>query len=173
MKCPNCGADNHADSAYCIMCGSRLVHSYPSPPVTYELSVQSFRVGSVSFCSFCGASLASGSLRCSGCGRWLGGPGTVETSQGPSRSEPAQLQGSGRFCASCRIWWPNEMTFCQKCGGSIDPSARKPKSAELPMIIQCSKCGAKNMRTEAFCGSCDENLEETKKKALEDAVHRR
>jgi DNA-directed RNA polymerase subunit M/transcription elongation factor TFIIS len=61
------------------------------------------------------------------------------------------------------------MTFCQRCGAVIDPEARRKSAPELPMIIECPHCGAKNMRTEAFCGKCDMSLDVAKTRLIEEA----
>lgn len=45
--------------------------------------------------------------------------------------------------------------------------------ADLPSIIECPKCGAKNMRTESFCSNCDTSLVELKEKMLADIAKAR
>ncbi len=71
-------------------------------------------------------------------------------------------------CEKCGSDLPEDSNFCQVCREKVgDAQGVKASYSDLPFgaIIVCPKCGAKNSRTDRWCGSCDADLEGAKKRA--------
>jgi len=69
-------------------------------------------------------------------------------------------------CEKCGSDLPEDSIYCLVCGGRAgDEQSNVVNYAELPFgtILECPKCGAKNSRTDRWCGSCDADLDVAKK----------
>ena len=69
-------------------------------------------------------------------------------------------------CGNCGSDLPDDSVYCMACGRKVDDEQRGAVNyADLPFgtVIVCPKCGAKNSRTDRWCGSCDAELDGAKK----------
>ena len=78
------------------------------------------------------------------------------------------LLGPGMKCGNCGSDLPEDSIYCMVCGRTVgDAQSGVANYSSLPFgaIIRCPKCGAKNSRTDRWCGMCDADLEFAKKQS--------
>jgi ribosomal protein L40E len=69
-------------------------------------------------------------------------------------------------CGHCGSDLPEDSIYCLACGRKVgDEQSSVVSYATLPFgtTIACPKCGAKNSRTDRWCGSCDADLDYAKR----------
>lgn len=69
-------------------------------------------------------------------------------------------------CGSCGSELLEDSIYCNVCGKMVRGGDSAVVSyADLPYgtVIVCPKCGAKNSRTDLWCGKCDADLDSVKK----------
>ena len=83
-----------------------------------------------------------------------------------AREDSLNAVGSPMKCGNCGSDLPEDSIYCLACGGRIgDEQVDVASYANLPFgtVLACPKCGARNSRTDRWCGSCDADLDEAKK----------
>jgi uncharacterized OB-fold protein len=67
-------------------------------------------------------------------------------------------------CGKCGSELLDDSAFCMICGNNVGDEHQVVSYADLPFgtIVVCPKCGAKNSRTDRWCGACDADLEVVK-----------
>jgi uncharacterized membrane protein YvbJ len=69
-------------------------------------------------------------------------------------------------CGGCGSDLLDDSVYCMVCGRIVgDDQGSVVSYADLPFgtLLVCPECGAKNSRTDRWCGSCDADLEGVKK----------
>jgi len=54
------------------------------------------------------------------------------------------------YCAACNLNYPDQLSFCRRCGQRLARSASEP----VTETVCCTRCGARTVRGEKFCQHC-------------------
>lgn len=146
--CPNCGATNETDSAFCSMCG-RALTSQPKPTSTPSAAVPIETAALGRRCHRCSATNEHTSGYCYKCGAELATLSTAEAASGASGEQSAAAQprlgspfttplspsgGSGLACPRCGTANDSGSQYCQKCGLPMDAAASTGPFRDAPAL---------------------------------------
>lgn len=92
-KCPVCGAEYVSGSAFCHVCGTKIIKEEPVPEGMKK-------------CPQCGALVENGHAFCTKCGSRL-------------EEAPAKTASTGKKCPQCGALVESENSFCTKCGSKL------------------------------------------------------
>lgn len=84
-----------------------------------------------------------------------------------ARENSLNIGGVRMKCAECGTDMPEDSIYCLVCSRKVgDQQSDVASYANVPFgaVLVCPKCGKKNSRTDRWCGSCDADLDEMKKR---------